>query len=122
MSCKIYCVEDCNGLKYIGQTTTRLKQRLSQHKYVKNHKNNCSSGRLDLDNCEIKILEICAIERRNEVEQYWIDRIDCVNKNNTYPLNRQSYKKNYDKYQKSWGGDLRADNNNLLKIDVNLFQ
>tara|TARA_R110002096_G_scaffold110052_1_gene240620 strand:+ start:105 stop:422 length:318 start_codon:yes stop_codon:yes gene_type:complete len=105
----------------VGSTKKSLKLRLCQHKYVKKKNNNCSSGKLDLDNCEIYLLEECPIHRRNDVEQYWIDRVKCVNKNKTY-FNSKMYKKNKSQYQLSWGGDLRADNNNLLKIDVNLFQ
>jgi hypothetical protein len=32
------------------------------------------------------------------------------------------YYKKVNDYRKSWGGDIRSDNNNLLKIDINIFQ
>ena len=155
MSCSIYCIEDCNGLKYVGQTISTLPQRLAKHKYDKKKRKDCSSHQLDLDNCEIKLLETCDISHRKEREIYWINHINCVNilKLNhdnkkymkeyfkKYSIKNKDKKKEYDKkyreknmeknkeykkqlynYQKSWGGDLRADNNSLLKIDITLFQ
>jgi len=89
MSCKIYCIEDWHNLKYVGSTTQTLIQRLSKHKANKKHTGKCSSSQLDLDNCEIELLEICPIERRSQVEQYWISRIDCVN---IYSLDFESKK------------------------------
>ena len=142
MSCQIYIIEDINGLKYVGSTIQTLHKRLIAHKTDKKRKK-VASSKLDLDNCEIKLLEICPIERRNEMEQYWIDRIECVNTYNAFHDRKKyrdenkekilsqvsqnnkkfaQYKKDIRKYQKSWGGDLRADNNNLLKIDITLFQ
>ena len=160
MSCQIYCIEDCNGIKYIGSTIQELNTRLIEHRSTKK-KHKCSSKKLDLDNCEIKLIETCDISHRFEREKYWINHIDCVNilrynfdmlenkkvyydknkekikedmkeyylenkdKKKEYQLKHQGkikeYLKNKRIYQKSWGGDLRADNNNLLKIHVNLF-
>ena len=142
MSCKIYCIEDINGLKYVGSTIKTLQKRLSNHKsHRKTQKNKCSSCQLDLDNCEIKLLEICDISHRFEREKYWINHIDCVNikkmnfdkieydkqygvkhreRKKEYRDKHKERKKEYDQYRSSWGGDMRT-NNNLLKIDVNLF-
>ena len=139
MSCKIYCIEDINDLKYVGSTTLTLKERFKVHKYDKKKDKTCSSKKLDLDNCEIKLLETCDISHKKEREKYWINQIDCVNiiklnfdkkeyNNEWCERNREKvkeYKKVYHKknhqYQKSWGGDKRY-NNNLLKIDITLFQ
>jgi len=134
MDCKIYCIEDINNLKYIGSTKQKLNQRFSAHK----KKNECSSKLLDLENCEIKVLEICDASHRTLREQYWINNTECINKNNCILDNEKrkkrmrnyrkdnlprlnEYKKNYREYRKSWGGDERS-NNNLLLININLFQ
>tara|TARA_R110001599_G_scaffold7163_1_gene35275 strand:+ start:224 stop:652 length:429 start_codon:yes stop_codon:yes gene_type:complete len=137
MSCNIYCIEDLHNLKYIGSTKNTLKQRLIEHRSGKK-KHKYSSGLLDLDNCEIKLIEICPIERRKYVEQYWIDHIDCVNKLNAYTdpkiyhreyqlLNKEKfhlYNKEYSHnrylYKKSWGGDPKYFNN-LLLISPDIF-
>ncbi len=137
MSCQIYCIEDCNGLKYVGSTIKTLHRRLIKHKSDKkaNRSKCCSSKKLDLDNCKIYQLEECDISHRYEREKYWINNTDCVNisrseydrkkvnkkyrEKNKEKINK--YQKQYDSYKMSWGGGMRYNNNNLLKIDVNLF-
>ena len=82
MICNIYCIEDINGLKYIGSTNRNINIRLIEHKYdKKTNKKKCSSKILDLSNCEISLLEECEISNKKEREKYWINKIDCVNKN-----------------------------------------
>ena len=104
-----------------------------------------SSSKLNLHNCIIYELEKCEESNKKEREQYWIKNIDCVN---IYKLNFNQkehdkiyYKNNKDKikqyhnsikqrtkyldslrykYNCSWGGD-KKHNNNLLCIDINLF-
>tara|TARA_R110001592_G_scaffold315387_1_gene591401 strand:- start:68 stop:514 length:447 start_codon:yes stop_codon:yes gene_type:complete len=146
MSCKIYCIEDCNQLKYIGSTLQTLKRRLINHRADKKRVHRCSSEKLDLDNCKIYQLESCDVSDRCEKEKYWINHIDCVNERKMN-FNKKKYdkeyhienkerkkeycdkhkerKKEYDKnkriYEKSWGGEIKYGNNSLLKIDVNLF-
>jgi len=148
---KIYCITDCNGLHYVGSTIKTLSQRLSIHK---NHKKTgiyYSSSKLDLDNCEIDLLEQCEECDRKERERFYINKIDCVN-DNKLNFDKDQYDKrwkqqNRDKilviqkrfrqknghrrkfrdkerkqYQYSWGGDLYYSYSvNLLRIDVNLF-
>ena len=99
MSCRIYIIEDRHNLKYVGSTIQTLESRLTRHKYCKKHFRKITSSKLDLDNCEIKLLEICPIERRKEVEQYWIDRIDCVNKHRTIAPDKSEYNK--ERYEKN---------------------
>ncbi len=76
---KIYCIEDINDIKYIGSTKQELYRRFADHK----KRNECSSRELNLYNAIIYTLEECSEEDRIEREQYYIDTIDCVNKNNT---------------------------------------
>ena len=66
MICNIYCIEDINGLKYIGSTNRNINIRLIEHKYdKKTNKKKCSSKILDLSNCEISLLEKCEISNNN---------------------------------------------------------
>ena len=126
---KIYCIEDINGNKYIGSTGSELKERLSHHRCH----NKCSSYKLDLYNSFIYTIEECDEENRNEREQYWIDNTECVNiinvirdKKKRKEYEKQWYIDNLDKrkqlynYQSSWCGDKRS-NNNLLEIDIDIF-
>jgi len=148
---KIYCIEDINDLKYVGSTKLTLKRRLCAHrKHIKNIKQRqCSSIKLNLDNCIIYELEETDEEHRLEKEKYWIHKIDCVNERK-YDFDKKEYEKEYrekniDKikekvkqyykqnrdelkekekqrhhYRNSWGGDKRY-NNNLLLIDLSIF-
>ena len=75
----IYCIEDCNSLKYVGSTKEKLNRRLTKHKHDKKRNNGCSSEKIDLDNCKIYSLETCNESNRTERERYWINHIDCVN-------------------------------------------
>ena len=98
MSCNIYVIEDINGLKYVGSTIQTLKKRFKGHKGSKKIGKNTSSCQLDLDNCEIKLLERCDISHRKQRERYWINEIDCVN---TLKLNFD-IKKYFKDYHKSY--------------------
>ena len=76
----IYLIEDKNGLKYVGSTSQILKYRLTQHRADKTRDTRyCSSQKLDLDNCEISVIEECSEDVRKEREKYHINSIDCVN-------------------------------------------
>ena len=145
----IYCIEDINGLKYVGSTKQKLNQRFRGHKCNKT----CSSKLLDLENSKIYSLEECKESNRREREQHHINNTECVNK---YKLNfnskeyqkqydsqhykenkerrnqqqQQHYKENkerikqhqkqYHHYQNSWGGNKRS-HNNLLSINLSIF-
>jgi hypothetical protein len=146
----IYCIKDINDLKYVGSTEKTLSRRLSGHKADKNLDRKITSSKLDLENCEIYELETCDEMSRNEKEQYWIDRIDCVNRynikhdyknygknyysKNKYLKNKQNkiyreqnkeylsnQRKKLNHYKMSWGGDMRGMECNLLKIDLSVF-
>ena len=90
----IYCIEDINDLKYVGSTTQKLNARLNNHKYCIKKKICCTSIKLNLYNCIIYELEKCDVSNRKEIEKYWINKIDCVNKLK-YNFNQKEYQKDY---------------------------
>ncbi len=98
----IYLIEDINDLKYIGSTTQKLNQRLTEHKHDKKRGNYCSSCELNLYNCIIIELEQCDLEHRKERERYYINEIDCVNQ----------IKLNFDKDKKK---EYREKNKETIK-------
>jgi hypothetical protein len=87
---KIYCIEDINDLKYVGSTIMDLNKRLNAHISNKD----CSSRKLNLYNCIIYEIEECEEEERKQREQYWIDKLDCVNSYQTTKFNRNEWLKN----------------------------
>jgi len=113
---------------YIG-STKNLYHRIACHK---SDKNECSSRIIiESGKYQVEILEECEEDKREEREQYWIDKYDCVNIKNPVrkkywdkvednKLKMKEWKKNDKKYKDSWGGDKRS-HNNLLCIDINLF-
>ena len=54
---KIYKIEDCNGLIYIGKTKQSISRRIATHKDDKKRDNSCSSKQLDFLNSSVTILE-----------------------------------------------------------------
>ena len=189
---KVYLIRDIHGLKYVGITQSTIKRRLQRHESDKSTGRYYSSSKLDLSCCKISILEDdITEENKKEKEQYWIDKIDCVNQRNAVfdrkeydkkyreehkenskkydkehyeehkeeikenskkyyeehkeerkkyleenkeqikenskkyreknKEERKEYNKKYRDFQKSWGGDKRSNNNNLLSIDTTLF-
>ena len=78
---RIYLIEDINGLKYVGRTKKKtLNRRLSGHKYNKKINGSCTSHKLDLDKCTITCLDIAdSKEEARELEEFYINSIDCVN-------------------------------------------
>ena len=93
----IYCIEDCNSLKYVGSTKQKLNRRISEHKKDKKRNYNISSSKLDLDNCKIYSLETCNESNRKARESYWINKLECVNQmklNYDYNKARKIYYRN----------------------------
>ena len=101
----IYGIEDINDLIYVGSTKQKLNRRLTAHRNDKRINHYCSSSKLNLDYCIIYELEKCNEEDRKEREQYWIDKLDCVNDNNTI-FDRKEYDKNNKEqiaiYKRQW--------------------
>ena len=96
---KIYCIEDINDLKYVGRTKQTISVRLRQHRLDKKLNRNTSSSILNLENCEVHILETCDPENQREREKYWIHKIDCVN-NHRFQTDDPDYYNNYYKENK----------------------
>ena len=120
--CKIYCITDIHGLKYVGSTKKEnLRSRLYDHRAEKKAKRKkITSSRLDLYNCEIKLLEECDESNRYIREKYWIEATDCVNYVKFFASagDRSAYHKQY--YQKN--SERYANNfNYLLRIDPSIF-
>jgi len=131
---KIYKI-NINNEVYVGSTIMTLKRRLWHHKYSKLTCLNIKD--IDVD---IELIEDYPCSNGQELrqrEQYWIERMECINKRKAYQSkqNRNEYKKQNDKknyelrkqliserskYRKSWGGDKRF-HNNLLEIDIDIF-
>ena len=99
----IYGIEDINDLIYVGSTKIKIEYRLTGHRNDKGRNRNCSSSKLNLDYCIIYELEKCEEKDRKEREQYWINKLDCVNEKNTI-FDRKEYDrqkaKRYRKYNK----------------------
>ena len=98
----IYCIEDCNSLKYVGSTKKKLYVRLSNHKTDKKRKSYCSSCKLNLDNCKIYSLETCNESDKHVREKYWINKIECVNDHKLDSLDKVKIKQYNNKYFKEY--------------------
>ena len=85
------------GLRYIGQTTRTLKERLWYHQYHLD-----SSARLVLEHGNYEIYELDIVEDESllrERELYFIQHTDCVNKQ-TGAYNIKEYNKQYSQTEK----------------------
>ena len=101
MEINIYCIEDNNGLKYVGSTKYSLSHRLYGHKADKRRNKYYSSSKLDFNNSVIYLLEVCETSDRMKKEKYWINKIDCVNElkmnSDRTTIHRNYVRKNKDK-------------------------
>ena len=119
----IYLIEDINDLKYVGSTKSKLNVRLSQHKYHKKIQHHCSSNKLNLYNSIITELEKCNEENRKEREQYWINKIDCVNQlklnfdlKQYHKEYREKNKEEIKEYKKEYNKEHYEKNKEEIKI------
>ena len=124
---KIYkIIDNTNGNVYIGSTEQKyLSQRITTHRYDYKKGRSCYSKEI-IKNGDYKyeLIEETDDESR---ERYYIEHTECVNKNipgrtrEEWHKNNKVSRQDKNKYQHSWGGDIRYDNNNLLKIDTDVF-
>jgi glutamyl-tRNA reductase len=114
MDYKIYLIEDCDGLKYVGSTNQTLNARLSKHRSDKKRNRDCSSYKLNLEDCSITELEKCDEENKLEREQYWKDHTDCVNERNMV-FDEKQYKKEYYQKNKEKIKEYREKNKEQIK-------
>jgi hypothetical protein len=144
-------VDNTNGNIYIGSTTQSLNRRKTKHildskKYGEIHNNKLikysSHSIIKNNNFSMILLENYPCNNKTELrikEQEYIDKLDCVNSQRAYRTKEQKaysdkkcwaarngtkkmkdYKHNLYKYQITWGGN-KLTNNNLLSIDLSLF-
>ena len=108
------CSPDCPDLVYIGSTKQKLSIRFSNHKGAfKSWKagkiKNCPMSReifenSDIDNVRIELIEVVE-DQAFERERYYIDNIDCVNKNKptrTHKEYREDNKEIISEKSKTW--------------------
>jgi len=134
---KIYKIvsENCDNI-YIGSTAeSRLCRRLQKHlsnyrDYLKGNSKRYykSYDIFNQGNYKIVLIENYPCKNKDELrmrEQYWLDNIHNKVNQNKAMVNKKEYDRirwnGLRSYQRSWGGDIRAYNNNMLRIDVNLF-
>jgi hypothetical protein len=91
---------------YVGSTFQSLTYRWRDHKqgyrsYKKDNNNNISSydlfDKYGVDNCAIILIkeyEICDRRHMEAYEQLWINKLNCINKQNSFCI-KKLYKKQY---------------------------
>jgi hypothetical protein len=103
----IYTITGDNGI-YVGSTEETLKERMRKHMSAKD----CMAR--VLINPRIELIEKCEVGIRFIREQYWMDRIDCVNVQKAptgltkTEYNKQHYQDNkeaYTEYSKQYYQD-----------------
>lgn len=80
----IYCITNLiNGTQYVGQTKHELNKRWKEHLYEAKKYNTRplyrALNKYDTDNFKIKILEECPVEKLNDRESYWVEKLDTFN-------------------------------------------
>ena len=135
----IYKIKDnTNNNVYIGQTKKLLSLRISNHISDFSRNKYCSSE-IILKNNDWSYELLDTVNNKNEadvIERYLIRNTEnCINKIKYDMLDKKEYdkiryennkedilidKKFYYNYTKEFGGDPRS-NNNLLKINLNIF-
>jgi hypothetical protein len=145
---KIYYIQSTkDNLIYIGSTTQKLNDRILQHK-----RDNANSQLiLRYDDCDYGLIEDYPCKSNNELrwrERYWLEKcMNCFNViNEINPIRSEeekqkyfkewrekpSYKKRLNLFKKNkrvwkntfglFEGKTQGWNNNLLDIDITLFE
>ena len=119
---KIVC--DTTGLIYVGSTTEiRLAKRLAKHKcdykrYLegKQDKSMTSSKLFENNNCRIELIELYPCNTKDELlkkERFYIESLECVNKNIPGRTCKQWHKDNKD-YVKKKRKEYRLKNKDKI--------
>ena len=112
---KIYLLRDINDLEYIGKTKQSLKERLRHHRKDRYTGNYVSSQKLNLDHCEMILLEECDESIASEREQYWMEQYpNRVNKQNAI-CNKKEWSKQYYIDNKDKVKQYRINNKEKMK-------
>jgi hypothetical protein len=137
---KIYkIVDNTNSNIYIGSTTQTLARRKDKHvRDSKNYGETCNNRLIKYSShyiikngdFDIVLLEYYPCNNKDELrmrEQEYMDKYDCVNSHRAYRTKEQKDEQD----QKCWKArngtkkmkdyNNRCYDNNLLKIDANLF-
>lgn len=80
----IYCITNTkNGNQYIGQTKSELNKRWKEHIYESKKYNTRplyrAINKYGTDVFKIRILEECPVEKLNQRETFWIEKLDTFN-------------------------------------------
>jgi len=129
---KIYQIINIDGERYVGSTKNSLKHRYSRHKANNKLKNKTgwttAEGMMEKPHT-IVLIENTTEERVKQRERYWIETLsNVVNHFRPYRSEeervqeKRQWSKDIRKYQESWGGQLRANNNCLLRINPSIFE
>lgn len=124
---KIYKIVCKNtGLIYIGSTTKKyLCDRLGQHKYlsINENKRKCACDEIIKNgNYYIELIELYACNNRKELnirEQYYIDSIECINKNNAFKDKQEYINENKEK-QKQYMKEYYKQNKQKIINNVSI--
>jgi len=89
---------------YVGSTKNSLEKRMQVHT---RNINKCSSRQLiDLGNFKISLIEEVSDQDRYIREQYWIDQLDCVNKNKAFTT-EEDIKEYFKQYREDHKEDIK---------------
>tara|TARA_R110000744_G_scaffold22547_1_gene57586 strand:+ start:2951 stop:3325 length:375 start_codon:yes stop_codon:yes gene_type:complete len=116
-------IDNTNGNIYVGSTCN-----YTARKYKHKHNLSKCSSQIIIDNGDYRfdIIEKCHESIRREREQYFLDNLKCINKNQVI-RNKEKYKifkKEYDKIRLHWRysfGETCKDTHNILYINPDLF-
>ena len=91
----IYKIEFPNGKKYIGLTTTSLKQRKEKHKsYAKNNDTKCLCNAIRKYKM-IDTFELIEIDKANTIDELYEKEIEYIKLYNSYYKNGKGYNMTY---------------------------
>ena len=111
---KIYkIINDVNGMVYVGSTTRKLCERMSNHRGNYKYKRTSTYEKFgNIADCKIILIENCNCNNKEQLlqkERYYIESMECVNKE--IPCRSD---KEYKEYQKEYHKEYRINNKDKL--------